>query len=103
MAKRRVQKRFDTKDVQGKDSYVVMSSLRVGERRDYVEKSKGKNFSMMKWGIDILTKHIIEWNWVGDDDEPLPTPRDDPKVMDDMTDEESELLVMLLTNSDTKN
>lgn len=103
MAKRRVQKRFDTTKAQGKGTYVIMSSLRVGERRDYIEKSKEKDFSMVGWGIELLTKHILEWNWVGDDGKELPIPKDDPKVMDDMTDAESELLAGLLTGSDTKN
>lgn len=104
MAKRRVQKRFDTKEVQGEGSYVILTSLRVKERRDFIKKNKtDDDFSALEWGVELLTKHVIEWNWVGDSGDLLPLPKDEPQVMDYMTDEESEFLANLLVNSDPKN
>lgn len=103
MPKRRVQKRFDTKEVQGEGSYVILSSLRVSERRRYAKDAEEEGFSALEWSIDLLTKHVVEWNWVDEDDNPLPLPKDDPKVIDDLTDPEAELLATLLMNPSAKN
>jgi len=58
---------------------------------------------MLEWGCVLLEKHIVEWNWVDDDGDPLALPKDNPETLDDLTDAESELLARLLLTSDTKN
>jgi len=103
MPKRRVQKRFDTKDVQGDSSYVILSSLRVAERRQYVKDSKEEGFEPLEWSITLLTRHLVEWNWVDEDGKALPIPRDDPAVVDSLTDPEAELLAGFLMNPTAKN
>lgn len=38
--------------------------------------------------LDLFRDHIVEWNWVNDDGEPLPQPKDDPAVFDRLLDNE---------------
>lgn len=35
-----------------------------------------------------LSAHMLDWNWVNDDDEPLPKPHNDQAVIDNLTTEE---------------
>lgn len=100
MPKRTIQKRFDTKEVQGEGSFVIMRSLRVGQIREVKALEKDELYEKT---VSILISHILEWNWVGDDDEPLSLPKDEPTVMDELTNAEFEYLSTLLVSGDTKN
>lgn len=103
MAKRISTKKFSTAEVQGDGSFVILSSVKVGEQRDYFEQKDDEDFDKIEWGVELLIKHIVDWNWVDDDGEPLPLPKDDPDVIDELTNAESELIAKLLVSSDTKN
>ena len=103
MAKRIAYRRFETPDLQGEDSYVLLSGLKLGERREYIKASKVKDFDMIEAGSALFVKHIVGWNWVDDDNNPLPLPSDDPEVINDLTDLETEGIANLLMNPDTKN
>ncbi len=35
-----------------------------------------------------LSSHLLEWNWVDDNDDPLPKPHNDETVIDNLTNEE---------------
>lgn len=103
MAKRITSRRFETPNLQGEDSYIELSGLKIGERREYFAASKAEDFNMLEVGVDLFVKHIKGWNWVDDDGKPLPLPADDPSVIDDLTDIESEGIADFLMNPDTKN
>ena len=51
------------------------------------------DFNSMDAGIDTLKKHILDWNWVDDEGEPLPNPQEDEDVFDELTDTEVTFLI----------
>ena len=83
----RVQKFLSTK-VQGDDSWVRVSPLTVGEMRANRKQRKEKNFDAFDLGLTILKAHVVEWNWVDDDGEPLPQMPEHPEVVELLTDTE---------------
>ena len=50
-------------------------------------------YNVMDAGIETLKKHILAWNWVDDDGEPLPQPQEDSDVFDKLTDDEVAFLI----------
>jgi len=131
MPSRKVKKRIKTEEVQGKDSYVVMTSLKVYEmrslrkkqadsrkqRNDYQKTLQAYSAALesgkttadlvipeepdyidpVEEGLELLKQHVIEWNWVDDEGEPLPQPKDDPEVIYQMTDDETKFLTEILS------
>ncbi len=107
MAKRQNVQRIDSEVVQGKGSYVEIKRPTHGERKALLAQS-GKYLGRVSddgtfntdglsqddlielndFGIALLTQMIIGWDWVDDDDEPLPQPKDNPEVFDLLTDQE---------------
>lgn len=108
MAKRKHKKfrRIDSSEVQGDGSYVVLQSPGYDALGDLLA------FSELKAGEDgkvdvskispetigailgLLEKVVVGWNWVDDDDNPLPQPKDDPGVIRrETTQEEQNFLV----------
>ena len=103
MAKRTSVRRFNTEEVQGEGSYVILSSLKVDEVRELRKKGKDEDFDAFEGGIALLTQHILKWDWVGDDGKPLPLPKDDPTVVGQLTHEEADFLSDLLIQAGSKN
>jgi len=103
MAKRTSLKKRDTSEVQGEGSYVVLSSLTVKEVRKARKVGRDPECDAFEEGIKLLARHIVAWDWVDDEGKPLPLPKDSPGVMDELTNEESELLANLLIGDDAKN
>lgn len=98
MAKRKSVRRFDTDEVQGEGSYVVMTAFKVKEIRAarQAKREQGDDFDGVEAGVQALRTHLVEWNWVDDNDQPLPKPQDEPSVIDDLTSDEAEFLANLL-------
>ena len=108
MAKRINTLRFDTSDVQGEGSYIIVRSMTMGEVVDFQRRAIRDRQPLPKFRrwIDrvfrssrtasergrsdaIRTLSFVRgWNWVGDDGEPLPLPADDPNVIDRLVIEE---------------
>jgi len=52
----------------------------------------------------MITEAVVEWNWTDDAGDPLPLPKNDPDVLDDMPENElSFLLRVFLGAIDVKN
>lgn len=96
MPKRQSVKTHDSDEVQGDGSKVVLSSVKVREIRALRKLGDDPNFDEFEGGVALLSKHIVKWNWVDDEGKPLPQPKEDPDVIDELTNEESEFLVGLL-------
>ena len=103
--------RIDCDEVMGEGSYAVISSPSISDLRKITEMSNGKAENVegdnaLEIGKMILEEMILEWNWVDDDGEPLPLPKDHPDGMDILNLQET---MFLLTESgidkvfDTKN
>jgi len=97
MPKRQSVKRHDTTEVQGEDSYAILSSVKVKEIKAIRLKSEADpEFDAFQSGLDILADHILGWNWVDDAGDPLPSPKGNPEVLDELCQEEATYLVSLL-------
>jgi len=87
----RVNKKFrkvDSAEVQGEGSWIII-------RKVGFEIVRGQNVDDLKdadQNIELAyeaTKTVLyEWNWVDDEGNPLPQPKDDPEVFDELTVEE---------------
>lgn len=93
MSKRTSVKQFPCDEIQGEGSYVVVTAVKVREIRGIRKKAKDPEFDDFEGGIQLLARHIVKWNFVDDEGNPLPIPSEDPKVIDELTDEESQFLV----------
>jgi hypothetical protein len=96
MPKRRSVVTHKSDEVQGEGSFVVTTAVKVKEIREIRKHAADPDFDDFEGGIGLLAAHIVKWNWVDDEGKPLPSPNEDPKVIDELTNEESEYLVGLL-------
>ncbi len=105
MAKRRAQRRINSDEVQGKGSWVLVSALTVKEARTMRKQAEDENFDSFGSGLDLVKAHVLDWNWVDDEDESMPSPRTEPDIVDELTIEEAEFLANALLGEDaeTKN
>ena len=90
--KRRRVVRHDSTGVQGEGSWVIVAALTVAEMRAFRKRADEEDFDAFELGVEVLKTHVYEWNWVDDDDVPLPQPKDDPEVIDLLTDDEVDFL-----------
>ena len=106
MAKRTTVRRFDTEEVQGEGSFVVLSSLKVKEVRRLHKltdvKEGEEEPDAFEEGVKMLANHIVDWDWVDDDGNPLPKPKGKISVIDMLTNEESEFISDLLVQANAK-
>lgn len=100
--KRRRVVRHASNEVQGEGSWAITAALSVAEMRKYRRCAEEKDFDAFEMGIEVLRTHVYEWNWVGDDGEPLPQPKDDPAVIDLLTDDEVEFLSICIQGSEAE-
>ena len=96
MPKRQSVKTHKSDEVQGEGSFVVTTEVKVREIREIRKHADDEDFDEFEGGIALLAKHVVKWNWVDDEGEPLPSPKEDPDVIDELTNAESEYLVGLL-------
>jgi len=96
MPKRQSVKSHKSDEVQGEGSFVITTAVKVREIREIRKRAADPEFDDFEGGIKLLAGHVVKWNWVDDEDKPLPCPKDDPSVIDELTNEGSEYLVGLL-------
>jgi hypothetical protein len=78
--------RVDTPEVQGEGSWVRVRRANVEEMRE--KRNNPKEVDAFEMGVALITRHAVDWNWVDDDDKPLPFPSEDPSVIEKLTDPE---------------
>ena len=122
MAKRRSVKKVPTVELQGEGSYVVVSAVKTKEikqtRRLSQEAAKAQeavdklrkagdedvedveSFDGFQAGLDMIQRHLVDWNWVDDNDVLLPKPKDHPEVVDELSTDEVTFLANLLTGEE---
>ncbi len=126
MAKRKTVKKVSTDELQGENSYVIVTAVKtkeikqtrresqaVSDAQKEVEKRRKvgdediedvEPYDAFGSGLDMIRRHLKEWDWVDDDGVPLPQPKEDPNVLDELTIEEVTFLANLLTGEeDSKN
>ena len=102
MAKRKGgPKRIATDEMQGEGSFVILVPLKVKEVRAARKMAaSGEAYDAYEEGLKMLAKHIVGWDWVGDDDEPLAVPSKHPEVLYELTNDEANYLTELLMGED---
>lgn len=121
MAKRRSVKKVETVELQGEGSYVIVSAVKTKEikktRKLSQESAKAQKdvdkrrksgedvndvepFDGFEAGLDMIQRHLVEWNWVDDGDVPLPQPKTNPEVVDELSTDEVTFLANLLTGEE---
>jgi len=99
MPKRLYKHTYDSSAVQGEDSFVTITALTVKEIRA-ARSDKDQNF--FEFGLQIIQEHVLDWNWVNNAGEPLPSPSDNPDVVDELTENEATFLANLFINGGTE-
>lgn len=103
--------RVDASDVQGEGAFVVVKKMQWGEikalskqQRKANKLAKTDEEASEEMAIDMTDKliasRVLEWNWVDDNGDPLPQPKDNPEVIDMCTDEEFEFLGTAIAGSE---
>ncbi len=91
-------------EVQGSGSFVKVRAIRYGEARQMAPVLTSEDPEVSGPAlIEMLIKHVVEWNWVDDvgDALPLPTSGD---IIDDLTAQEIKFLAGALSGeTDSKN
>lgn len=114
MAKRITATRFNSEAVQGEGSFVVMSQLTVKEAKSLFNQSRGtaigdtgetqeltaKDEQIIEVSFDTIGAHVVAWDWVDDNGDPLPLPKDDPGAIDLLNIDEVKFLAECLTGKD---
>lgn len=100
MPKRQSVRQIASPHVQGAGSWVRFRRLTYGESKAVrAEAQEHANDETDDWAQSqstrLLVEHVVAWNWLDDEDQPLPTPAEDVTVIDRLTDEEVEFLTGL--------
>jgi hypothetical protein len=101
MPQRQNKRKVVTTELQGEDSFVVVTLPKVSEIEDVI-KIMGDDLESFKCGSQIIADHILEWNWVDDDGESLPLPSGDAEIVGLLTTEEYKALLNMLLGDKTE-
>lgn len=88
-------KRVTTEKVQGEGSYIDLRPIKWGTAKRF-DKLQGENGNQQKRTEEtdkLVIESILGWNWKDDDGNPLPLPKDDESVIDDLTIDEMVLIM----------
>ena len=109
MAKRKSKMffKFDSKEVQGEGSFVVLRNLNWADLRELMQPA-GAGADANAIATELMPRLVWDWDWVDDEDNALPNPQADPHIFDLLTVEEINFLSDKLQTiagklNDTKN
>jgi len=101
MPKRKSTIRANSESVQGEDSFVVLRRLTVGEMKNSMSAPDDETgMTSFQRSLKMYHDHVVAWNWVDDDDVPLPQLADDPELVDRLTDAEVLFLARALAGAE---
>lgn len=99
--------RLPTPDIQGDDSWVEISRPTVGDIEELMAElpddslngtDKTQNIlSNLAATKRLISKHVLDWNWVDDNGAALDIPTEHPDIISQLTDAEMLFLVQALT------
>lgn len=115
-------KRTVTKTVkggpQGSDAFFVFRHLTVGESQKYgprvrapfegdpddevalTEHNQAEDALVLEHNLERLSTIVLDWNWVDDNDDPLPKPENNPDVFRQLNGPEMNFISDSLTGND---
>lgn len=92
-AKRQAIFTFPSDKVQGKGSWVKVRAMMYGTvKRIRLELADADDEQQLTANEQLVIDHVFDWNWVDDDDQPLPLPKADPDVLTRLTAQEMTFL-----------
>lgn len=113
MPERKRTRKFASDEVQGEGSWVTATTMTVAGQRKVLTALaavKGKEgleatLANFEVGVKVIKTHVKTWNWVDDDGKPFLQPKDDPEVLEHLTDQEVKFLSECIRGSekDAKN
>lgn len=74
--------KIDTTPVQGEGSFVIAKPLTWDELKELQSLDA---VATEERAPGFLVDKVLDWNWTGDDDKPLPSPARDPSVIGKLT------------------
>ncbi|MHC4195892.1 MAG: hypothetical protein ACYSYU_10795 [Planctomycetota bacterium] len=97
MAKRKHKKYrvVDSSEIQGEGSFVKIKNISLNEILGHSQGAKGKpdDEEAAQMGLQILDDMIVDWDWVDDEDNPLPVPAENPGTIASLPFQESSWLL----------
>lgn len=110
MPKRITSKRVKSDKVQGAGSWVEYKPFTYGERLEldderalHVAQDEDEGSAWARASSErLVVEHILAWNWVDDNGEPLPLPSADPTVVHRLNDVEMGFINTLFRGEDPK-
>ena len=97
MAKRKHKKYrvVDSSEIQGEGSFVKFKNVSLTDILKYSQGADNKldDQDAAQMGLQVLDDMIIEWDWVDDDDQPLPVPAENPGTIASLPFQESSWLL----------
>lgn len=84
-------RKIDSAEVQGKDSYVIVTDMTVGDVKAIRVDNMDETIDLYTANAARIIARVLEWNWVDYDGDPLPPP-DTPDVVNLLTAPELDFL-----------
>lgn len=90
--------------VQGPDSFVKVRAVTHGKAQEIkrlaVAVATAENDeervrlqkALEEAGVQLILDHIFDWNWVNEAGEPLPLPKSNPAILDELLERETDFL-----------
>lgn len=105
MVERLSKRRILSDAIQGEGSYVVITRLSVGDVKALRMQRKDSDIDPYEANLSLIASHVLEWNWVDYDGNPLPNPQENPEVVDTLSQDEADFLsdAVAGTVQDSKN
>ena len=93
--------RISTVEVQGEDSFVVVRPPKWGLLRKAQQQSKADDAAAagVTFAADLICASVVEWNWTDDEGLPLPLPKNNPEIIDELDADEVAFLVEKISGS----
>ena len=90
MPERKKTVKLQSTRAQGKDSWVEVVPLTVRGSREFRGRLEAADNTEAREAILLaeLCAHIVAWNWVDEDGKPLPSPQQEPEVLEGLTSRE---------------
>ena len=90
--KNKVTIRVDSEKVQGEGSFVVIKRMTWGDLEPLTQDA-GEKQDMRAIAAEFMPRLVVDWNWVDDNDSPLPKPADNPEIIKALPTEELTFLL----------
>lgn len=95
--------------VQGDDAWVVIKQPTYGDIRRLTSLAKegvgsvqaDKLTENLDFTASVVSDFVLDWNWVDDDGNPLPKPKGNPQVVEQLTTEEVQAICSLVLDADS--